>query len=301
MASRNSVESLGQSEPSVGAALRDLRNRAGWTGHQLARRVGMSQAKISRIENGVGHVAPDDVETLARALGAPDAVVMRLVRQAERSQDRMTDWRSSSGVVADLQRDVEVLESATRVFRVFQPAVVPGLLQTSEYARAVLSANHAVRTGVVEEGGAGTVPEAVSARVHRQVALADPAKEFFFVITEAVLGNRFGRPDHMPAQIERLREVAQQDNVHLAVIPSDAPLRIPPMHGFVLFDDRVVTVDIFNTLLRTEGESDLRMYRHTFETLAEGATADVDEILDHYLDHYLAVSSRRRGRPPDPR
>ncbi|MCA2214757.1 helix-turn-helix domain-containing protein [Jidongwangia harbinensis] len=289
--------SPGPAEPSVGTVLARMRRRAKLTGHQLAQRVDMSQTKISRIENDVGHTTPEDVKVLAEALGASSDVVADLVERAERAHDRMTDWRATPGAVADIQQEVEQLEKATRVFRVFQPAVVPGLAQTSEYARAVLGVTHRVRTGVNPEDSVAAVPQAVSVRLRRQIALADQTKEFHFVITEAVLSNRFGRPDNMPPQIERLRELAGQANVTLAVIPATAALEIPPYHGFELFDDRMVGVDTVNTLLRTRGSSDVELYRLVFDALARSATTDIDPILDHYYHLYLELSLSRRGRP----
>ncbi|HET6534403.1 MAG TPA: helix-turn-helix transcriptional regulator [Actinoplanes sp.] len=290
------ADPYGLPAPSLGEALRHLRRNARVTGQQLAQRVGMSQARISRLENEVIRPTPHDVETLARALNAPDEVIARLVRRAAEAENRMTDWRSSTGAVADLQREVEELESVTQIFRVFQPTVIPGLLQTSEYARAVLSANHQVRTGVLEEAGAVNVLEAVSARMHRQIALSDRRKHFFFLIAEAVLSNRFGQPDHMPGQIERLREVADHENVRLAIIPADAPLYIPPMHGFILLDERRVTVDIYNTMLRSDGAADVEIYKRTFDILARSATEDIDDILDRHYDYFLKLSGSRRRR-----
>jgi transcriptional regulator with XRE-family HTH domain len=280
----------------IGKVLAQLRRRAKLTGHQLARRVDMSQAKISRIENGVGFTAPGDVEILARTLGAPQATIDRLVEQAERSNDRMTDWRPTRGAVANMQREVEKLEASTSVFRVFQPAVIVGLAQTSEYARSVISATHKIRTGVTAEGGFAAVPEAVSVRVRRQEILAEPGKEFHFVMAEAVLSNRFGRPEDMPAQIHRLRELAAQGNITLRIIPSDAELDIPPYHGFELLDDRCVIVDVFNTPITTRGQSDTALYRRLFDMFDSKATDDIEPILDRYLNFYLDQSRPGQSR-----
>ena len=88
----------------------------------------------------MGTVGSDDVEMLARALDASESTVARLVRQAERRPDDAADWRRSLGPETELQRQVEQIEAGARVFRDFESAVIPGILQTSEYARAVLRA-----------------------------------------------------------------------------------------------------------------------------------------------------------------
>jgi transcriptional regulator with XRE-family HTH domain len=283
----------GQHASPVGAALKRLRRLARLTGQQLADRVGMSQAKISRIENGVGHVKPEDVRSLAEALGASGEIVDELVEQAEqaeqagRADDRMADWRPARGAVATMQLHVAELEATTTEFRVFQPAVIVGLAQTSEYARAVLGNAQSIRAKVGGGGTVAAVPEAVSARVRRQEILADPAKQFHFVMTESVLTNRFGRPEDMPAQIRRLREVADQPNVSMRLVPADRELPIPPYHGFEILDDRCVLVDIFNTTLTAWGERDTTFYRQVFDAYENEATEDIAPILDRHLEIYL--------------
>jgi transcriptional regulator with XRE-family HTH domain len=258
------------------------------TGHELAGRVGMSQAKISRLENGIGIHAVGDVRRIAQQLDAPPDLIERLVELTERAGDQMTDWRPARGVVASMQREVEQLEAGTHTFRVFQPAVVVGLAQTNEYMRAVLGAAHGIRS----------VPEAVSVRVRRQEALSDPHREFRFVMTETVLRNRLCKPQYMPAQLQRLRDLAALPNVSLRLIPSDAELTIPPYHGFELLDDRIVIVDVFNTLVTTRGRSDIALYQEVFDRLERNATEDVDPILDRYLDHYLDLARSGRRQQP---
>jgi transcriptional regulator with XRE-family HTH domain len=287
-------------EGAVGAVLAALRRDAGLSGTALGRRVGMSQAKISRIETGAGLPEPADVERIARALGAGDELIGRLVGQAiEQSQDRMTDWRLGPVALAGRQQDVEQLEHATTVYRIFQPAVIIGLLQTSEYARAVLTT---VRDFMANNGvgsPAAAVPEAVSARVRRQEILADPGKRFHFVMAESVLMNRLCPPEEMPAQIQRIRAVARQENVSLAMIPADQRWSFLPLHGFELLDDRDVHVDLVNTGLTSHGRSDLRLYRQVFDTLERQATTDIDAMLDRYLELYLDLSRPGNRTPGD--
>jgi transcriptional regulator with XRE-family HTH domain len=270
----------------LGAVLARLRHDAGLTGQELGRRVRMSQAKISRLENGVGIPSKDDIRRVAEALGATPDVTDRLVERVERAGDQMTDWRPTRGAVASMQREVEHLEATTRTFRVFQPALVVGLAQTSEYMRAILSATHGVQS----------VPEAISVRMQRQVALSDPDRQFRFVITETVLRNRLCPPEHMPAQIGRLRDLAGQPNVSLRIIPSDARLSVPPYHGFELLDDRIVIVDVFNTLVTTRGRTDIALYQQIFEVMEKNATDDINPILDRYFDRYLDLARSKPQR-----
>ncbi len=278
----------GRSDLPVGAALRLLRRQAGLTEHQLGRRVAMSQAKISRIESGATGVSPDDVGRIARALGAPTDVGNRLVEQAERAHNRMNDWRQAGSVVRTIQSGVGRVEAGVREFRIFQPAVVIGLLQTSEYARTVLDTAYRTRQLVYRETGAEAVSEALSQRMRRQEALADPERRFDFVMTETVLRNRLVAPEHMLAQLDRIRQVAGLPNVSVRVIESDAELELPPFHGFEVLADKSVVVDIFNTSLVARGAEDVQFYRHVFDRLQANATDEIGPVLDRYRRLYLS-------------
>ena len=286
-------------DESLGTTLARLRAAAGLTGTELARRVRTSQSKISRLENDKGVPNPREVARLARALDADEAQVRLLVDRAERLHDRMRDWRVAPVGLARRQYDFEQLESTTRVFRVFQPTIIVGLLQTSEYARAVLGAyQHLLISSGIEASGA-SVLEAVTARMHRQEALADPGKEFHFLMSEAVFANQVCPPEAMPNQIRRVQEVARQDNVTVAVIPHGVAWPMPPYHGFNLLDDRDVYIDLFNTGLTSRGASDGRLYRHIFDSLAALAGTDIDDMLDGYVQLHLdrARSAARRSGP----
>lgn len=292
MTDENPSPSPGVAAEPVGVTLARIRRAKKLTGKALGQLAGMSQAKISRIENGITAVEPDDVRALARALQVSAELEHQLVEAVDQAHDRMTDWRPTQTDVADRQRDVARLENATREFRVFQPAVVVGLLQTSEYARAVFSRFQIELDSSDIAESSATVADAVSARVRRHEVLTEADRHFHFLMAESVLSNRLCRPADMVAQIERLREVAGQDNVTLRLIPADNEWAIPPYHGFELMDDRCVLVDLFNTSLMSRGRSDVGLYRQVFDALEEQGTTDIDPMLDRYLDHYLDLLRR---------
>jgi len=276
-------------EESVGVALARLRKQRKLTGAQLGRLVGMSQPKISRLENGVGFPDPADVGRVARALGADESDALRLVELAEQSHNRMTDWRPLPTELAQRQRGIGEWEAEARAFRVFQPAVVVGLLQTSEYARAILGSFQGLISPGFDDAGR-SVSEAVSARMRRQEILSDPARSFRFVMTESVLGNRLCPPEDMPAQIHRLREVGRQENVSIGIVPAEAAWSTPPFHGFLLLDDDIVSVDLFNTGLTSRGKADIRVYQQVFDDFEAAAVTEIDPILDKYQEIYLDLA-----------
>ncbi|MDT5041477.1 MAG: hypothetical protein QOE51_2462 [Actinoplanes sp.] len=273
------------SEP-PGVAIARMRRHVHLTGQQLGQMVSMSQAKISRIETGQTSASPADVARLARALGASRDVVDRLVAQAERAQNHMTDWRQDSGGIGGLQSEIARIEAKTREFRIFQPSLVIGLTQTSEYARAVLSSLDAVYGRRQRESRATAVAEAVSARVHRQEVLMEPHRQFHFMLGESALSGRVVEPVQMLAQIERLRQLAGQENIFLKIIPDDAALPFPLIHGFELLDDSCVVIDVFNTAMISRGREDVDSYRRVFDLLDQSATFDVDPLLERYRVRY---------------
>jgi transcriptional regulator with XRE-family HTH domain len=280
--------SFGPDEP-VGAVLARMRKAAGLTGRQLGERIGMSQPTISRIERG-GPLDPDDALRLAIELGAGEETARLLKARAERSHDRMTDWRPAAPGFPGRRQDLRQWESGVRTFRVFQPAVIVGLLQTSQYARAVISAFQPYVPSDGSERAATVVVEAVSARVRRQEVLADRSREFRFVMMEAAFGNRVCRPEEMLAQIQRVREVATQENVSIRIVPADASLGVAPFHGFELLDDKMVLVDLFNTALSSHGQVDTGIYRRVFDEFEAEAVENIHPILDKYQRIYAQLS-----------
>ncbi|GGN36140.1 transcriptional regulator with XRE-family HTH domain [Actinoplanes campanulatus] len=285
-----SPDSLGRTtdEP-VGVVLARLRKSKRIPGQALGERVGMSQAKISRLETGAVAAEPADVRLLAEELGLPPDEVDQLVTRAEHADNRLTDWRPAHLGLAERQRDLRQLEVSTLEHRVFQPAVVPGLLQTSEYARAVMSDLHTELDDARVADSAVAVSEAVTARMNRNQILLLPDRAFVFLITEAVLRNRIGRPAEMIAQIGRIREVAAYPNVTLRIVPDDAEWPIAPYHGFYLADDRCVLVDLFNTSMISRGRRIVRSYRRVFDAIERVATADAGPTLDRYQTHYARM------------
>jgi transcriptional regulator with XRE-family HTH domain len=275
-------------EEPIGVTLARMRHAMGLTGADLAARVNMSQPKISRIERGHGQPDPSDIGIIARALGAPEAQIQALVEQAERLHDGMTDWRPSPSGLAGRQKTIAGWESAANVLRIFEVALIPGPLQTSGYAKAVLRESWPFMQPTTDAMTEQALLAAVSARIRRQEALADRAKQFSFILSETVLKPRTFAAVEMLAQIDHLRDVlARHENVSIGVIRDGAPAP-PPVHSFTLLDDNLVIVDLYNTGLTSRGRRDLESYRRVFDQLAEHAT-DIGPVLDQYHRRYVEM------------
>lgn len=276
----------------VGRVIHRWRRNANLTGAQLAGRVGMSQAKVSRVETGATVPGPVDIRKIGRALNVPDDEIEWLVVRAEQIQDAdfLTDWRPGTAGLAAKQVEVGKLEQKAREFRIFQPAVVPGLLQSDGYARAVMATPQRMLADAAADHSAAALQVAVGERIKRQEILNRPQKQFYFVMTESALSNRLGTPEDMIGQIRRLREVARQNNVSLGIIPADTVLTDPPIHGFEVLDEQWLFIDLFNTSLTSRGASDIQVHRQLFDRMQGIASLDIDRILDRYAALYLRLS-----------
>jgi transcriptional regulator with XRE-family HTH domain len=281
----------------LGAALATLRIQRGITGSRLGQLAGMSQAKISKIENGVVTPSAGDVERLTAALEVPPEVARTLVSQVENLRDGFVRRRIAAGRLAAAQQETAHSEARARVIRNFQSSLVPGLLQTADYARVVIG-DHARLYAGRSDDVPPNVAGAVAARLQRQEVLESRSKRFVFVLTEVVLMNRLCAPSVFGAQIARLRAAATQDNVTVRIVPRNAELDYPPLHGFQIFDDDTVVIDMINSTLSSRGTADLRVYRAAFDYFHRAATDDIEPILDRYDRLYAGLALAALSDPP---
>ena len=117
--------------------------------------------------------------------------------------------------------------------------------------------------------------EGVRARLERQQMLYDPAKRFRFLVTEAALRYLLCPPEVLRGQLDRLLAVAGLPNVELAILPFDVQLPYPALHGFWMYDDKVVLVDTNTAELALRDADDIALYERLFELLWERASSDL--------------------------
>jgi hypothetical protein len=158
------------------------------------------------------------------------------------------------------QEQIRRIEAAASEIRVFQPAMIPGLLQTAGYVRRVFEE-------VSESRGARDLEAAVAARLERQKLLLDETKRFGFVVTEGALRWAYAPPDTMAAQLEHMATLSRLANVDLAVIPLMTPVPIVPENPFVIFDTGLVMVETFANELVLRDPQDVGAYVGAFEKL----------------------------------
>ncbi|GGZ27577.1 helix-turn-helix domain-containing protein [Streptomyces poonensis] len=265
----------------LGTELRLLRSRIGLTSIEAARLVGWHQSKVSRIETGSSGVKPTDVRRLLDAYEVQDAELRELLLALAGGEDgggRQNWWHAYRGVLPPAYRDFISLESQAGGIRTLETSVVPGLLQTPEYARAV---TRAALEGVADD----KLDALVEVRVARQEVLrADPPLRLDAVLDEAVLRRRVGGPGVMARQLERLREAAALPQVKLQVLPFTAGEHIGITGPFVIFsfsntaDLDVVVLDHLTSSLYLERKEDLQAYVEAFNALQIHALSPEDSL-----------------------
>jgi transcriptional regulator with XRE-family HTH domain len=265
----------------LGAELRALRTSAGLTSGEAARLVGWHQSKVSRIETGTSGVKPADVRLLLDAYGVADVQLRELLTVLAGSDDsggRHHWWHAYRGVLPPTYRDFISLESQATAMRTLETTVVPGLLQTPEYARAVTRA----AVGNLPEDRLDTLVEVRLAR--QDVLRADPPLELSAVLDEAVLRREVGGPGVMARQLERLVEAARLPHVRLRVLPFAAGAHIGVTGPFVILsfmstsDLDVVVLDHLTSSLYLERKEDLRAYTEAFNSLLVHALSPEDSL-----------------------
>jgi transcriptional regulator with XRE-family HTH domain len=212
----------------LGHDLRVARERAGLKQAEAGKALGCSQARINYLETGKTQQKPDDVTTLLRAYGADVEHVDRMASLAARA-DQGTWWAPFGDVLPNWFKTFVGLEGLAASAFTYESLLLPGQLQTADYAAALLVGN--LRVPPMEAS------QVVRARMARQ-RLADDTDPLRFraVIEEYVLDRIVGGPHVMRAQLEHLLALIQRDNVELHVMPVTVAVHDGLNGDFLLLD-----------------------------------------------------------------
>lgn len=237
----NNIEDWLQRAGRLAVRLRTLRDEAGLTGQALAESLGpgWTQPRISKIENGKQPASAEDVEAFARACGANEGLVQELLAAQAEAEALHSDWkqRRREGQ-PKIQASYNDLAKNASVIRNAEALLIPGLLQTPGYARAM-----AMQNVLLNDHSPDDIEATVIARMRRQEVLYDSAKTFEFVITEAALHHAWCPPAEMRNQLDRLiSSTIERPNLWFGIIPfqSAQPPRCVVQSQFIMFDDLVV-------------------------------------------------------------
>ncbi len=263
--------------------LRRIRESTGRTQKAAADALGWSMSKIIRIETGVVVVSPGDVMALMHLYELGDKALADELVGITRSKDEMW-WDEYREHLSPQFLDWLDYENSACRIRQSIGFVVPGLLQTEDYATAVLD-SHGLDARTVRQH-----VEILLRRQHRLSAKDGPAASF--VLDEAVLHRRVGGPAVMRDQLLRLKDAARQPNISIRIVPfargthrglvgSFTVLEFPPGRGEPVVNIEEPQRDV---LLRDDPETTGR-YLATFREIENFAgDHELDDIVDQVIE-----------------
>ncbi|MEV8551625.1 helix-turn-helix transcriptional regulator [Streptomyces glaucescens] len=249
----------------LGQELRRLRELKGMTAEEVAERLLVSQSKISRLENGRRSISQRDVRDLCGVYEVEDhRIVDSLMQMAKDS--RQQGWWHSFG---DIPYSVYIgLETDAASLRVYDPQVVPGLLQTRGYAEALIQ-------GALPEATPADIDKRVQVRLRRQerIAAEENPLRLWAVLDEAAVRREVGGKQVMIEQLEYLLEMSQLPHVTVQLIPFQmgAHPGVSGQYAILEFpdaaDSSVVYIEGVTSDLYLEKAQDVQKYAVMYEHL----------------------------------
>ncbi|MFJ3696323.1 helix-turn-helix domain-containing protein [Streptomyces sp. NPDC090052] len=212
----------------LGRRLQDMRLGAGASLEDAAKALRVKTLTIRRLEKAEVALKPLYVEKLLETFGADRQEIDEFVDLAERANEPGW-WHSYRDAVPSWFTAYVSLETGAKTLRTYEPQYVTGLLQTPDYARAVL-------LGGLPNGSEEELARRVELRLHRQSLLErEDAPTLWVVMEEAVLHRAVGSADVMREQIERLLDVSELAHVSLDIVPFAAGAHVGACAPFTYF------------------------------------------------------------------
>ncbi|MCP2169709.1 helix-turn-helix domain-containing protein [Goodfellowiella coeruleoviolacea] len=260
------ITSVDEARDALGKRLRELRQQAGLSGKGLAESLSWPASKISKIEHGRQTPTDEDIRSWVGATNA-EAQLGSLLAALHTLELHHAEWQRllKAGMRAH-QSSLARHDEKTKLYRGFENTVIPGLVQTPDYARARFA------QVVMVHKVPNDINEAVRVRMRRQEMLYRPDKRFHFILTEAALRYRLVSVDVMLAQLDRLVAVSSMRNVRLGIIGFNTRYITDPRHGFWLLDNDLVRVETYSAELNLRQPQEIALYSSIFEQLAAVAS-----------------------------
>ena len=265
----------------LGAELRELREQAGLNVRELAAALDVGQATVSRYERGERTPSVDYVARILGTLRVGGAKYDEVIDFARNASEPNLIAGTKPGMHRHLLDLAEFERKASRIVQV-APLMIPGTMQTREYAMAVM-------TGLPEEDR----DLRVELRMARREVLAGPQIEVFLMercVRDALCG-----PKAMAEQVRYLVEVADQSNVTVQIIPADLHQYTLAHEGtFVLYDfpkaNPIVQLENYRGSAFLNDRKDVAAYRDAVATLADAAMSP-----DQSIELMAAIAEQLEG------
>ncbi len=259
-----SSSSAWQARQALGARLGEIRKDADLTGRALAELCGWHEAKVSRIEHARTAPSAADIRLWCQHCGAT-AETDNLLASLRSVADMFVEWRRMERTgLKRAQEAVLPLWERTRIFRAYSGWLIPGVVQTPAYTKAILRAI-ATRRGLPDD-----TDEAADVRADRLRLLREGDHRFFVVIEESLLRTVIGGADVMAGQLGHLITVASLPSVSLGIIPMGLERDVIwPVEDFWIFDERQVNVELVSGWLTLTQPREIGMYAQAFGDLSD--------------------------------
>ncbi len=280
----------------LGHLLQSLRQERDITGDELAKRLGTTQATVSKVETGRQKPTMEYIVRFAAEIGLSKTEATDLLTRLN-----LIPAGSAKGTAAELlsldlvsgdeaerqQKAVEEFEARAAVIRVFDPQRIPELLQAEEYARSDIRLS-----GVSDPRLAETL---VRERLKRQKEARK--KELLVLLTEGALRARVCSFQEMARQLERIKSFAEAKNSRLAIIGWQARLTVTQPPAFEIYDNTLACVELPHGLFCLTREKDIEVYIRRFEALEKMAVEGQEavSILERVIQDFERHSDLERS------
>jgi transcriptional regulator with XRE-family HTH domain len=195
----------------VSALLRTLREDLGLSGAEVAKALGMSPSKISRLETGARGLRVEDVAAMLGHYQVPEQKRAQILDQVRKAEER--GWWESQGLgLPELWQALINFESRATRIQNFEALVIPGLLQTDEYTEAIIASINKTLSQV-------ELTNLVASRRARQAVLGRRKLQFLAVIDESAIRRPIAESGVMRRQLRHLVDTADRPNVTIRVVP----------------------------------------------------------------------------------
>jgi transcriptional regulator with XRE-family HTH domain len=254
-----------EAREALGLRLREIRRDAGLSQRELARLAGWHESKTSRIEYGKQTPSEADLAAWCTVTDSADQLP-DLTATLRNIHAAYLEWKRLLGTGMRRRQQMSVrLEGDATAVRWYEPMVIPGLLQTADYAEAIL------RKCIDFYEIPDDLAAAVDARMERQRILYQGRRRFHFIISEQALQTTVGSDAIMAGQLDRMTTLMTLPRIAFGIVPHRAHYEAPATHGFSMFDDQRVLVETVSAELTVTQPRELAIYERMFARLTDQA------------------------------
>lgn len=248
----------------LGTMLRELRESRDLNLQQAARLLNRSPSSLSKLETGKRGIRRPALEHMLDRYELSDPDQRKALYDLARHAADRGWWHRYEGKLSPSMLDYISLEAEATSIRDFQLHLIPGLLQTDEYARAVIASG-------VSQGKAPDIDGLAEIRMRRQqVLIREDPPHLWVIVSEAALHQQFGGPEVMKAQFSRLIELSELPNVTLQVLPFSAGAHPGHNGSFATLTTNELSVVVVENLTSgwyLEHVDDIRRHNVVFDHL----------------------------------